>query len=94
MEVVYVGLYLLIFVVLLIGYLLSVVVGVKVVYFGLWELLMLFDKSDVLKDIFSMVYEWLNWSMVVIVVLYVLVVFKYYVVDCDGMLCCMVFFFC
>ena len=85
-EAAHVGLYLLILAVPLTGYLLSVAAGVKVVYLGLWELPMPFDKSDALKDVFSMAHEWLNWSMAAIVVLHVLAALKHHVVDRDGTL--------
>lgn len=85
-EAAHVGLYLLILAVPLTGYLLSVAAGVKVVYLGLWELPMPFDKSDALKDIFSMAHEWLNWSMAAIVVLHILAALKHHVVDRDGTL--------
>lgn len=85
-EAAHVGLYLLILAVPLTGYLLSVAAGVKVVYLGLWELPMPFDKSDALKDIFSMAHEWLNWSMAAIVLLHILAALKHHVVDRDGTL--------
>ena len=85
-EAAHLGLYLLILAVPLTGYLLSVAAGVKVVYLGLWELPMPFDKSDALKDIFSMAHEWLNWTMAAIVVLHILAALKHHVVDRDGTL--------
>ncbi|CAJ0811260.1 Cytochrome b561 [Ralstonia wenshanensis] len=85
-EAAHFGLYLLILAVPLTGYLLSVAAGVKVVYLGLWELPMLFDKSDALKDIFSMAHEWLNWTMAAIVVVHILAALKHHVVDRDGTL--------
>lgn len=85
-EAAHVGLYLLILAVPLTGYLLSVAAGVKVVYLGLWELPMPFDKSDALKDIFSMAHEWLNWTMAAIVVLHILAALKHHVIDRDGTL--------
>jgi cytochrome b561 len=85
-EAAHLGLYLLILAVPLTGYLLSVAAGVKVVYLGLWELPMPFDKSDALKDIFGMAHEWLNWTMAAIVVLHILAALKHHVVDRDGTL--------
>ena len=85
-EAAHVGLYLLILAVPLSGYLLSVAAGVKVVYLGLWELPMPFDKSDALKDVFSMAHEWLNWTMAAIVVVHILAALKHHVVDRDGTL--------
>jgi len=85
-EAAHLGLYLLILAVPLTGYLLSVAAGVKVVYLGLWELPMPFDKSDALKDIFSMAHEWLNWTMAAIVVLHILAALKHHVGDRDGTL--------
>ena len=85
-EAAHVGLYLLILAVPLTGYLLSVAAGVKVVYLGLWELPMPFDKSDALKDIFSMAHEWLNWTMAAIVVVHILAALKHHVVERDGTL--------
>ncbi|CAJ0701106.1 Cytochrome b561 [Ralstonia edaphis] len=85
-EAAHVGLYLLILAVPLTGYLLSVAAGVKVVYLGLWELPMPFDKSDALKDVFSMAHEWLNWTMAAIVVVHILAALKHHVVDRDGTL--------
>ena len=85
-EAAHVGLYLLILAVPLTGYLLSVAAGVKVVYLGLWELPMPFDKSDALKDIFGMAHEWLNWTMAAIVVVHILAALKHHVVDRDGTL--------
>lgn len=85
-EAAHVGLYLLILAVPLTGYLLSVAAGVKVVYLGLWEMPMPFDKSDALKDIFSMAHEWLNWTMATIVAVHVLAALKHHTVDRDGTL--------
>lgn len=85
-EAAHVSLYLLILAVPLTGYLLSVAAGVKVVYLGLWELPMPFDKSDALKDIFGMAHEWLNWTMAAIVVVHILAALKHHVVDRDGTL--------
>ena len=85
-EAAHLGLYLLILAVPLTGYLLSVAAGVKVVYLGLWELPMPFDKSDALKDIFGMAHEWLNWTMAAIVVVHILAALKHHVVDRDGTL--------
>jgi len=79
-------LYLLILAVPLTGYLLSVAAGIKVVYLGVWELPMPFDKSDALKDLFSMAHEWLNWTMATIVVLHILAALKHHIIDRDGTL--------
>ncbi|MBE3031711.1 MAG: cytochrome b [Actinobacteria bacterium] len=85
-EAAHIGLYLLILAVPLTGYLLSVAAGVKVVYLGLWELPMPFDKSDALKDIFGIAHEWLNWTMAAIVVVHILAALKHHVVERDGTL--------
>ncbi|AJW44298.1 Cytochrome b [Ralstonia mannitolilytica] len=79
-------LYLLILAVPLTGYLFSVAAGVKVVYLGLWELPMPFEKSDALKVVFGAAHEWLNWTMAAIVVLHILAALKHHVVDRDGTL--------
>ncbi|AGH85153.1 MULTISPECIES: cytochrome b [Ralstonia solanacearum species complex] len=85
-EGAHIVLYLLILAVPLTGYLLSVAAGIKVVYLGLWELPMPFDKSDALKEIFQVAHEWLNWTMATIVVLHILAALKHHIVDRDGTL--------
>ncbi len=79
-------LYLLILAVPLTGYLLSVAVGTKVVYLGLWELPMPFEKSAALKGFFLEAHHWLNWTMASIVVVHILAAIKHHLVDRDGTL--------
>ena len=85
-EAAHVVLYLLILAVPLTGYLLSVAAGIKVVYLGVWELPMPFEKSDALKEIFEATHEWLNWTMAAIVAVHILAALKHHVVDRDGTL--------
>ncbi|HEX9392843.1 MAG TPA: cytochrome b [Usitatibacteraceae bacterium] len=79
-------LYLLILTVPMTGHLLSVAAAIPVVYLGLWELPMPFDKSEALQDFFKKAHVWLNWTLATIVVLHILAALKHHFVDRDSTL--------
>jgi cytochrome b561 len=78
-------LYLLIFAVPISGYFYTLATGVPVVYLGLWQLPVLIEKNQELKEILKQVHYVLNMSLLAAVVLHVAAALKHVFIDRDGM---------
>lgn len=92
--VVYGVLYLMIVVLLFIGWWFNLLCGFLLQYFKLFNLLVIVGKNEEFVYFVYEVYEFLFWVLLLVLVVYVGVVFKYYVFDNDNVLCWMLLFGC
>jgi cytochrome b561 len=79
-------LYVFMFAVPLSGYFYTLSAGYPVVYFGLFELPLLIDKSDELKPVLKSLHYWLNMGLAASVALHVAAALKHHFIDRDGIL--------
>jgi len=77
-------LYLLMFAVPLSGYFYTLAAGVPVVYLGWWQLPVLIEKNQELKEVLKQVHYALNMTLLAAVVLHVAATLKHVFIDRDG----------
>lgn len=79
-------LYLLMLAIPVTGYLYSSAAGIQVVYLGIVPLPTLIGPDDALKVVLRSVHIWLNYTLLVLVILHVLAALKHQFIDRDGLL--------
>jgi cytochrome b561 len=79
-------LYLLMLVIPISGYFYSSAAGIQVVYLGILPLPTLIGPDQALKGTLRLVHVWLNYTLLVLVVMHVLAALKHHFVDRDGLL--------
>jgi cytochrome b561 len=82
----HVALYVLMFAVPISGYLYTTAAGVPVVYFGLFQLPVLFPRTPAWKEPLEGLHYWLNMGMAALVAGHVLAALKHQLLDRDGVL--------
>ena len=82
----HVVLYILIFVIPATGYLYSLAAGVPVVYLGLFPLPVLFEKNQLLKEVFGDLHTILNYTMAALVAIHAGAALKHHFIDRDATL--------
>lgn len=85
----YFVLYLLFFVIGISGYLILIVDGKLISVFGWFDVFVIFVDVGVQVDFVGVLYFWFVWSVVVLFVMYGFMVLKYYFIDKDDILKCM-----
>jgi cytochrome b561 len=75
--------YLLLVAIPLSGWLMSSAKGIPVVYFGIWKLPMLINKSKELGDLLKEVHEWLNIGLLSLVALHILAALEHHLIEKD-----------